>query len=127
MLQKVILAAATLLVLDSCETPKKRFPASEYNGTTLSGLRVNPVVYKLAPKWRVKIHNGQKNEWGIGDLDTTEFELGTTKGLLGFQKYVNELRAEDEADAKASGKKKGFLPKSAAAAIEEIAELTAIV
>lgn len=126
MFQRAIVALAALTMISGCETPKKRFPASEYNGTTLAGIRVNPVVYQLAPEWEVRIHNGISNEWGVGDLNTTKFKLGKDDGLRGFHKYITDLRNENEAEAKAKGKKKGFLPKAAANAIDEIHELTSL-
>ncbi|RYZ67697.1 MAG: hypothetical protein EOP05_17410, partial [Proteobacteria bacterium] len=92
--------------------------------TVLSGVRVNPVRFTLAPKWKVALHDGQKNGWGIGDLKLKTYELGEAKDFREFKNRVEELQTLDEAEADRKGKKnKGFFTKGARLALSEIVEL----
>src|SRR4051812_12526461 len=122
-INKVLVLVTCFGFLASCATTSNRNPAS-VTQTTLSGLRVNPVHYTLAPKWKVVLHNGEKENWEPTALHLTTYEIGTAQGFQDFQSRVEDLRSRNEA-AKLNGK--AFLDKNAAPCLDEISELLKLI
>jgi hypothetical protein len=131
------IAVLGLLLFTACESPSKRDVASTKSaapvvnpvlaGTTLTGLQVNPVQFTLAPKWKVQLHDGQKNGWKIGDLKLKTYRISDPGERRDFGKKLAELKELDRAKAEAKGKKRGFLTKGSIIAIDEILRLLAAI
>ncbi len=118
----------SLVTLTSCATSAPRYPASDaLTGTTLTGTRVNPLNYTLAPKWKVKLHDGQKNNWESGKLNFVSYELGTEKGFADFKARIQALRDENDKAAANHKKGKGIFPKGSVLALNEIAKLLVLI
>ena len=127
--KRIFVLASTFAVLTSCTTSSHRDPAStDVNDTTLSGTRVNPVRYTLAPKWKIRLHDGEKSDWADdGKLNWVSYEIGTEKGFRDFKNRIEELRTLNETSAKAHKKGKGIFSKGSVMALDEISTLISLI
>ncbi len=115
--------AATTLVFSGCQSSPTRTPSS----TTTASTSSSSVPFDES-KWKVALHNGEKNNWQVGDLALTTYSLETPVGLRDFESRLQEIEKEnktakklakskkepkDKKEKKTAKKKaKGFLDKS---------------
>lgn len=126
-INKFLVLSISFGFLASCVSTSQRDPASSNDQTTLSGLRVNPVRYTLAPKWKVILHDGEKTSWEPTKLNLTTYQLGSPQGFQDFQARVEDLRSRNDAAARADKKGKGFLDKGSLLALNEISALLKLI
>jgi hypothetical protein len=126
---KFLVLGLLFSTLTSCSTPSHRDPASTaISETTLSGTRVNPVRFTLAPAWKIRLHNGEKTNWDdSGKLDLTTYEIGSEQGFRDFKMRIGQLVSQNEAAAKIDKKGKGIFPKGAVLALNEVATLLSLI